>query len=429
MERLSYAATAMRVTSPYPEHRLSLSRCRVFDDLPLRIVDEIFASCELRQYDPGDYLMEMGAAGDALLLLVKGKATASLRRDGTSEPIATFGPDEIVGEMALVTGEPRTADVRADGEVLALALPATDFHRIAKAHPLVGLVLTRLIGDRLGANERDGMGDKQVDRYQIERCVGRGATAMVYRARDVEQGGIVALKMMSHRLVYESGATKRFQREADLLLALEHRHVARVYRRFPAFGTNFIVMEFHPGRTLDDAIYERGALDEREARPLLGQLASALSYLHKNGIVHRDLKPGNIMMAAAGATLTDFGLAKAGSKLQEVTEETSQLAFAGTPLYMAPEQIRGGEANARTDLYAFGCVAYELLVGARPFVGSNLNAMIEEKLSYRVPKRRSIGNGISCRMHALLRACLAVDPARRRVDLDGIAQWASKATQ
>jgi serine/threonine protein kinase len=328
--------------------------------------------------------------------------------------------------MALVTREPRSADVIADTPVRALLVRTAAFDRLAGRYLELAMVLTHLVADRLGQGARDGFGGKRVEGFRILGCVGRGGMSVVYRAREEDTGELVALKMMSYRLIYDSLALSRFQREASLLQALDHENITRLKRLFPAYHTYFLVMELCEGADLQRLVRARGPLPEHEVRGILGQLAHALDYVHQRGLVHRDLKPANVMITRRGdVKLTDFGIAAPAVPFDDRTA-TADHSVLGTPAFMAPEQLSGGRLDSRTDVYALGCLAYELLTGRRLFGATDLFELMHEKMTTKLPRAEEIGAGISAELHAFLDRSLQVSPAERPSSVASLIPWAAR---
>jgi hypothetical protein len=398
-------------------------RCAPFATLPTVLLAEVFAELEMREFSTGQALVREGEAGDGLWVLLSGSAHAALR-DASHDILGRFGPADVVGEMAIVTREPRTANVIADSEVRALWLPVAAFDRLVARHPVLAKVLTDLVADRLGRQSSDGLGGKSVDRYRIERCLGRGGMGVVYQARDERSGTDVALKMMSHRLVYEPGALTRFHQEAELAQSLEHPNIVSLERLFPAFNTYFLVMEFCDGIDLSRLLRARRRLSEAQVRPVLGQLAQALDYIHRRGVVHRDLKPANVMVTGAGVVkLMDFGLA---ASMTAATDETqvAPAAFEGTPAYMAPEQL-GTTPDHRADLYALACTAYELLTGLPLFKSTTLIELIQEKMAVRLPPASQLADGVSDELHHFMTSALQFDRDKRPSSVAVLLDWSA----
>jgi CRP-like cAMP-binding protein len=416
----------LQVGKPRAALRSALDACEPLRELAPDVVDEMFLQMEQRRYDAGEHLIHQGDPGDCLLVLVEGSARIVVRgRAEALDEIGRFSAGDVVGEMALVTREPRSADVVAESRLSALVLPAHDFHDIAGRHLELGMVLTRLIGDRLGRTTRDGLGDKVVNGYRILRRIGRGGMSIVYEAERTGTCERLALKMMSHRLVYEPGAMTRFRREADLVRSFRHDNIARVHERFSAYNTEFLVMELCDGSDLAELVRRNGATDEGIARTLLGQIAGALDYVHGRNVIHRDVKPGNVMLLPDGvAKLMDFGVARPDYDASDETR-TQPRTVVGTMRYMPPEQLAGGNVDARADIYALACLGYELLTGTPPFTGSNLVELIQQKLSFRLPPAGEIGTGVTDEMHEFLQRALRDDPAQRPDSIAPLAAWAA----
>jgi hypothetical protein len=206
--------------------------------------------------------------------------------------------------------------------------------------------------------------------YRVVERLGAGGMGEVYLARDERLGRDVALKVLPAGRLEDETARSRFRKEAQALLRLNHPHVATLFDFGCADGVDYLVMERVPGRSLDVVLRE-GPLAEKEVLRLGAQLARGLAAAHEAGIVHRDLKPSNLALTSDGLLkILDFGLARVprtDAADESTTVETAPGAFVGTPAYMAPEQLRGEPADARTDVYATGAVLYELATGRKVF--------------------------------------------------------------
>ncbi|MCP3980997.1 MAG: protein kinase [bacterium] len=415
----------MKIKETRQESRHHLAVSRPFHELPIDVVSEIFDRMEERLYDSGEVLIRQEDPGDHLLVLLEGEVDVSVRDpSGGAHHIARAGRGDVIGEMALITGEKRSADVTAVGEVRALGLSALDFHDLARQHLELGMLLTNLIADRLGGGQRDGVGGKLLHGYRVGRCVGRGGMAVVYAAEEVATGRRVALKMMSHRLIYEPGALHRFRQEAAIVEHLEHDNVARLFGRFSAFGTHFLVMEYCDGPGLNRVIKRHGAIPVDHVKPIIGQLAAALAYVHRKGVIHRDIKPSNVMLTRdSKVKLMDFGLAKPVINLAGDTL-TLPTHLVGTPVYMAPEQFSGAVDDPRSDTYGVACIAYEMLTGNRPFPAHDLTQLIQQKLSPPTPDGAELGKGVGEELIDLVRGGLQPRPADRPPSLEPYTGWA-----
>jgi serine/threonine-protein kinase len=323
--------------------------------------------------------------------------------------------------MALLTEEPRTANVIACTPVVANVLPAESFHELVSQNPSISVVLTKLISQRLGRSGRfDVLSGRTLGGYQILGRLGRGGMAVVYEAHDPVNNRKVALKMMSHRLIYDQAALDQFQWEADIIESFEHLNITRMYGRFKAFHTYFTVLQYCDGITLKDLIQSNGALPEPLTRAILGQLASALKYAHSKGIVHRDIKPANVMVNRDGTVmLMDFGLAK------PTREDQPSLMnlIVGTPRYMAPEQMVGGQVGQVSDYFALGCVLYDMLLGEPLIPETDWLSLLRHHADWELPDFERLCPGLDPIFADVLRGCLQSDPEQRHMPLDLLATW------
>ena len=256
--------------------------------------------------------------------------------------------------------------------------------------------------------------------YRIVALLGAGGMGEVFRARDSKLNREVALKLLPAAYALDDHRIARFRREAQALAALNHPHIAAIYGLEEAGGRQALVLELVEGATLADRI-KTGLLSIREALTLAHQIAQALEAAHEKGIVHRDLKPANIKVTPGGVVkVLDFGLAKTIGDLQPTTiTETPTLpsdtrlgTVLGTAAYMSPEQARGDEVDARTDVWAFGCVLFEMLAGRRAFEGDSAADSMAKVLEGD-PDWSRLPRHIPTRVQMLLRQCLQKDRDRR----------------
>jgi len=216
--------------------------------------------------------------------------------------------------------------------------------------------------------EADMVRDALKDEYEIEKELGRGGMAIVFKARDKSLEREVAIKVLPFSLSFDAEFVERFQREARTAGKLEHPNIIPIYRVGKSGRVIYFVMKFIRGKSLSAVIEARGALPVPEIKRLLIECARALGYAHKHGIVHRDIKPDNIMFDELGqAIVTDFGIAKA----QSGARLTGTGMSIGTPHYMSPEQARAQNLDGRSDVYSLGVVAYQALTGHVPFDGED----------------------------------------------------------
>ena len=259
----------------------------------------------------------------------------------------------------------------------------------------------------------------EVSRYRVEELVARGGMGLVYRARDVRLDRQVALKVLSPELSGDERFRERFVRESRLTAAVDHPHVIPVYEADEWNGLLYLAMRFVRGVDLHTVLATCGRMDAEAALPLLVQAGDALDAAHEIGLVHRDVKPGNFMLAGAQASrvppgthvyLTDFGLTKRATSVSGLTR-TGQ--FLGSLHYVAPEQIRGEEVDARTDVYALACVAFEMFAGQPPFRQDQDAALLWAHMSIPPPRVTDDRPDLPDELDDVLAAGLAKDAAER----------------
>jgi Tol biopolymer transport system component len=273
--------------------------------------------------------------------------------------------------------------------------------------------------------------------YRILSQLGTGGMGEVYRARDTRLERDVAIKILPRLLVTEPERLARFEREARMLAALNHPHIGAIYGLEESGGMPALVLELVEGPTLAERLAE-GPLPVNEALTIARQIAEALTVAHQKGIVHRDLKPSNVKIAAGGAVkVLDFGLAKVvsvGSGSNDVSHRSAMTAngtqvgiILGTAAYMSPEQAQGQIVDKRTDIWAFGCVLFEMLVGQAAFARETLTETLAA-IATREPDWTLLPSATPPAIRRLLGRCLEKDSARRlgeineaRIELEGLS--------
>ncbi len=257
--------------------------------------------------------------------------------------------------------------------------------------------------------------------YEIVSPLGAGGMGEVYRAKDTRLGREVAVKVLPQHLSSSAEIRARFEREAKTVSSLNHPNICTLHDVGREGDTDYLVMELIEGETLAQRLV-KGALPSTDVLKFGGQIADALDRAHRAGVMHRDLKPGNVMLTKSGAKLMDFGLARA-SGLGATSELTSSPTVAGpltaegtllgTFQYMAPEQLEGQEADTRADLWALGCVLYEMATGRRAFEGKSQASLITAIMGSEPPPLSQVSPLAPPALESLVGACLAKDPADR----------------
>jgi serine/threonine protein kinase len=258
----------------------------------------------------------------------------------------------------------------------------------------------------------EGLRKALAGRYTIEREVGHGAMATVYLARDLRYDRRVAVKVLSRELAAALGA-ERFLREIDILAHLNHPHILPLLDSGDAGGFLFYVMPFVEGESLRLRLDRETQLPIADALAITREVALALDYAHRQGFIHRDVKPENILLSDGLALVADFGIARAVNRAAERDQLTGSGLSPGTPPYMAPEQASGGEVDSRCDIYALGCVLYEMLAGQPPFPGPTAQAVLARHLADPVPPLRTVRTTVPVGVERAVFKALAKVPADR----------------
>jgi serine/threonine-protein kinase len=266
------------------------------------------------------------------------------------------------------------------------------------------------------------------DRYAIERELGRGGMATVYLARDLKHGRPVALKVMRPELGHALGPD-RFLREIGIAGRLQHPHILSLHDSGEAGGLLYYVMPLVEGESLRARLAREIQLDVTEAVGIASQVADALIYAHAAGVLHRDIKPENILLSAGHATVADFGIARALDTVGSERLTETGLAL-GTPSYMSPEQAAGSHAlDARSDLYALGCVLFEMLAGQPPFTGPTAQAIMARHAMDPVPSLHTVRSTIPGALQQVLNKALAKVPADRFATVEQFQRALASALQ
>src|SRR6202158_892292 len=280
--------------------------------------------------------------------------------------------------------------------------------------------------------------------YEILSAIGAGGMGEVYKARDTRLDRIVAIKVLPTHLADRSELRERFEREAKTIASLNHPHICVLHDIGQQDGIDYLVMEYLEGETLAQRLV-KGALPLEQVLQYAIEIADALDKAHRKGITHRDLKPGNIMLTKSGTKLLDFGLAKLKQEVAPANVQLSQLPTASDPLtahgaivgtlqYMAPEQLEGKEVDARTDIFAFGAVVYEMATGKRAFEGKSQASLMVAILEREPPAMSSLQPMTPPALDRVVKRCLAKGPEDRwqtardlEVQLKWIAEGGSQS--
>ena len=251
-------------------------------------------------------------------------------------------------------------------------------------------------------------GEIVAERYRIVALLGRGGMGEVYRAEDLTLTQVVAIKFLPASFSQDPSVLERFHSEVRVARQISHPNVCRVFDIGDADGTPFLTMEYVDGEDLSSVVRRIGRLPQDKAAELSRQICAGLAAAHDRGIIHRDLKPANLMLDGAGKIrITDFGLAGIAANIQGAEVR------AGTPAYMAPEQLSGKEVTSKSDIYSLGLVMYEILTGKRLYDVSTMQELLKARESGTITNPSTIVKDLDPLMERVILRCLEKDPAKR----------------
>src|SRR6202521_3163491 len=246
------------------------------------------------------------------------------------------------------------------------------------------------------------------ERYRVVALAGRGGMGEVYRAEDLKLGQVVALKFLPVAFSQDAAALGRFHAEVRTARQVSHPNVCRVFDIGEADGTLFLTMEYVDGEDLASVVRRIGRLSPDKATEIARQICAGLAAAHERGVIHRDLKPANVMLDGAGKIrITDFGLASIAASIQGAEVR------AGTPAYMAPEQLAGREVTTKSDIYSLGLILYEILTGKRAFEASTLPELMKQRESGAITNPSTLVRDLDPLIERVILRCLENDPDSR----------------
>lgn len=400
-----------------PEESLSLPaedidflmRMSLLGSVPRNGMCRLLNCLTRERFADGEPLVRQGDPGDSLYVIQHGRVQVEVAKNGTEHDLAVLRPGDVVGEMAVLTGEPRTATAVALGEVTAWRLPRADFDRLAGEQPHLRVFLTELVANRFESSQVTA--DRTVAKYVIRNKVGKGEWSIVYNGVHQALNMPVAVKMMRHDMAMNPAFLKTFRQEANTIAKLRHPNIVQVFDIEELYRTVFIVMESLTGFSLREIMSRSGRLSAARAAGFLAQICSGLAYAHARGVVHRDVKPANIYVQDGDRIkILDFGLA--------CTRDDAGLGIPGTPLYASPEQVAGRPATPLADMYSVGLMGYEMVTGERPFPERSRSQLLKRRRTEDVPDPRFVVPDLPAALAEFILTCGRREPAGRYADME-----------
>ncbi len=342
-----------------------------------------------RDVKKGDRFISQGDEAKSLFIIEKGRGQVSVEKDGEELEMIHLGPQDLVGEMAILTGELRMANFTANEDMLLWELDRQQFQMAMDRLPEMRTFLTELVSRRLESSAHSA--DRVVGKYIAKHKIGSGAWAIVYQGVHRALNKTVAIKMLKHQMAMDEEFSAKFISEAKVIANMNHPNIVHVYDIEVMYATHFIVMEYLEGESLEQLLKRTGALSPETVVQFLLQICSGLDYAHQFDIIHQDIKPDNILVQKDKTLkILDFGLAcPTGSENFEME---------GTIQYMSPEQIDSYPVDARTDIYCLGITAFEMVTGARPYPDQDLQEMMVKRLDEDIPSPLEFNDGVPERL-------------------------------
>jgi serine/threonine protein kinase len=353
----------------------------------------------------GERFIRQGDEADCLYLIQKGSCTVSVEKNGLTSPVTRRKSGELVGEMSILIGEHRTAHVEADTDMAVWRMSRVEFDELCLAYPSIREFVTELITKRISHSKFTS--HRTIGKYVITDVIDEGGWGIVYKGVHESLNLPIAIKMLKHALAMDSDFLKKFENEAHVIASLNHPNIVRVYDIEHLYRTVFIVMEYLSGKSLKDVLEGMPGLPFPRGMDLLIQTGEGLEYAHQQGIVHQDIKPGNIFIKEGDRVkIVDFGLAcPAGAG--------DYLDLAGTPSYMAPEQIDGDPVDERTDIYSLGITAFEVFTGQKAFPGPKVGDILQAHKERRVSDPSLLNPDLPAELNDFIQRAIQKDPSMR----------------
>jgi eukaryotic-like serine/threonine-protein kinase len=360
----------------------------------------------------GERFIRQGDEADCLYLIQNGSCTVSVEKNGVTSPVTCRKSGELVGEMSILIGERRTAHVEAETDMAVWRMSRVEFEELCLTYPGVREFVTELVTKRISQSKFTP--HRTVGKYLINDVIDEGGWGVVYKGVHESLNLPVAIKMMKHCMAMDKGFARKFENEAHVIARLNHPNIVRVYDIEYLYRTIFIVMEYLSGQSLKDMLKNKPGLAFPQAMNLLIQVAEGLEYAHQEGIIHQDIKPDNLFVRDNDRVkIVDFGLAcPAGAG--------DELDLAGTPYYMAPEQIEGDSVDERTDIYSMGITSFEIFTGQKPFPGPDVNDILRAHKEAPVPDCCSVNSDLPSEMNDFIQRATQKDPAKRHQGMEEV---------
>jgi serine/threonine protein kinase len=388
-------------------YSLEITLCsELTNSLSREVIQALLSQMEFQRFRRGEWFIRQGEEAVEFYLILKGSCTVRLEKDNMLFTIAQLGPGDLVGEMAVFTGEKRGASVEAETDMDVLSMSREKFEALSQEYPEFRGYLSEIVTHRLSTSKI--MAEKKVGKYTITEKIGDGGSSIIYKGIHSILKLPVAIKMLKHEMAMDPDFINVFSNEAKIIAQLNHPRIVRIYDIEELYRTVFIVMEYLEGIPLRQMLDSTRKMPLSKTLSIILQACHGLEYAHKSGIIHQDINPRNIFLLPDGSVkIIDFGLAcRTGSVDQN-------FLFPGTIYYISPEQIRGDPVDERTDIYSLGITVYEMLTGTLPVSGDDMKTLVSWHLDEEIHDTHPLLPDLPEEMHTFFMRSIRKDPSVR----------------
>ena len=379
-------------------------KTNLFTSIPPESITPLLNSLRFKHVKAGERFITQGDEGDSLYIIQSGSCIVNIEKNNILNAVARLKAGDIVGEMAVLTGESRSTHVDPETDMDLWRLTRGQFDVLSLEFPDLRNFLTEIVVKRFSSLKITA--NRTIGRYIINEILDQGEWSIVYKGLHSILNFPVAIKMLKHNMAMDSEFLEKFWHEAKTIARLNHPNIVKVYDIEELYRTVFIIMEFLEGFSLKYRLINMPKLSLPGMLDIILQVCSGLEYAHQQGIIHQDIKPSNIFLQPDGqARIVDFGLA--------CPQGNIDFDMPGTPFYMSPEQIQGEPVDERTDIYSLGIMVHELLTGKRPFPEDNLGKLLDLHVKEDTPDPRILIPDLPEELHAVIMKSIRKDPANR----------------
>ncbi len=381
-----------------------LLNTNLFTSISRESVTPLLNSLKFKHVKPGERFITQGDEGDSFYIIQNGSCIINIEKNNILNAVARLKAGDVVGEMAVLTGECRSTHVDAETDMDLWSLTREQFDSLSLEFPDLRNFLTEIVAQRFSSLKITA--NRTIGKYTINEILDQGAWSIVYKGGHNILNFPVAIKMLKHNVAMDPDFLAKFRYEAKTIARLNHPNIVKVYEIEELYRTVFIIMEFLEGFSLKYLLINKPQPSLSSILDIILQVCSGLEYAHKQGIVHQDITPGNIFIQPDGqAKIVDFGLACPRGNID--------FDMPGTPFYMSPEQIQGEPVDERTDIYSLGIMVFELLMGKRPFPEDNLGKLLDLHIREDTPDPRILKPDLPEELQSVIMKSIRKDPADR----------------